>query len=139
LGLVLVIGFVAVSLLAPGGRHQWALAIVRQPTRYTVLSFQDAADLPDQLGAGGNVDLSFAVTNDEGRPLRYEYVVTSASGPQDAVVLLRATTAIPAGGRRSVALSVHPVCSASPCTVAIALPGHPEIIDALINIPTPQR
>ena len=73
----------------PAGRHQWALAFIRQPTPYTALSFENAGHLPASLAKGAPLDLTFSVTNQEGRDLRYRYLVTSASSGQVPVVLQR--------------------------------------------------
>jgi hypothetical protein len=137
-GLCIAIVLIGLSLVVPAGRHQWALAIVRQPTPYTALAFQDPASVPTALQPDGSLAVSFTITNNEGRQLRYAFVVTSTSGSQIPTVLQRGTVQVPGGARGAVAVSVKPVCHGSPCTVAISLPGHPETIDALVNLSSPK-
>ena len=130
---------VGVSLLLPAGRHQWALSFIRQPTHYTTLSFQDAADLPSTIAAGDPVHLSFTVANHEGQRIRYPFVVTSADvGTVHArTVLQRATLSVPDGGQRTASVTVRPVCTSSSCQVQVSLPGHPETIDVLVHVHHP--
>jgi hypothetical protein len=133
--------FLAVSLLTPGGRHQWAVSIFRQPARYTTLSFQNAAGLPEAANAGSRVHLTFTVANHEGRRIRYAYVVTSTANPvadNVPVVLRRASLSVPAGGHRTEPVTVTARCTSSPCQLQVSLPGHPETIDALLNVHQPK-
>jgi Protein of unknown function (DUF1616) len=132
----------AASLAFPAARHQWALSFVRQPTHYTALSFVDAAHLPTTTTVGTPVHLSFTVANNEGKAVSYPYVVTS-SGTKDGqtttaqTILHRSTITIPSGAQRSASISVVPVCSTSVCRVTVALPGHGESINALLNVKSP--
>jgi hypothetical protein len=131
-GLVLVAG-VAVSLLLPAGRHQWALSLIRQPARYTALSFTRPADLPRVVGHFQRVAISFAVANHEGRAMTYRYVVSSASGRRTRD-LAQAEAVVASGATWSVAIKVRPHCAASPCRVTVSLPGQPEVIDFLAAV-----
>ncbi len=123
-----------ISLATPAGRHQWALSFIRQPTPYTVLSFEDAAHLPTTVPSGAHLDLAFAVTNHEGRDLRYRYVVTSASSGQVPVVLHSGVLVVPVGVRQTEFVSVVPVCDGSPCRVQVSLPGPAETIDVQVEL-----
>jgi hypothetical protein len=123
-----------ISLATPAGRHQWALSFIRQPTPYTVLSFENAGHLPTTLPSGGRLDLSFAVTNHEGRDVRYRYFVTSASNGQVPVVLHRGILSVPAGVRQAESVSVVPTCQGSPCQVQVSLPGPAESIDVQVAL-----
>jgi hypothetical protein len=130
---VLVIGL---TFASAAGRHQWALSFIRQPTPYTTLSFQDAAGLPTTVTVGARVHLSFTVANQEGRPMDYAVVMSSANlGDTHARTVLRRTTlAVPAAGQRTTSVAVRPVCTASPCELQVALPGHPETIDVVLDV-----
>ena len=132
-GLAALIGL---SLLWPAGRHQWAISFIRQPTPYTTLSFRDAAGLPRNIETGAPVHLTFTVANHEGRRLEYPYVLSSLnlSGAPDKTVLSRATLAVPSGAERTRSVTVRPACKASSCEVQVALPGHPETIDVVLNV-----
>jgi hypothetical protein len=129
----------AVSLLIPAGRHQWAISIFRQPTDYTTLSFRNAAGLPEAINAGARVHLSFTVANHEGRRMEYPYVVSSKS-LDDRIpgVLRRAALPVADGGQRTESVTVKPRCTTSPCRLQISLPGHPETIDVLLNVHQPK-
>jgi len=133
--------FLAVSVLTPAGRHQWAVSIFRQPAHYTTLSFRNAAGLPHDVNAGARVRLSFTLANHEGRRMDYPYVVSSTANPPNGQipnVLRRAELTVPAGGQRTETLTVKPRCSTSACRVRVSLPGHPETIDALLNVHHPK-
>ena len=72
---------IGASLLWPAGRHQWALSLFRQPTRYTVLSFSHASALPSMAHINEPVTVSFMVGNHEGHAADYRYVLrTSGDG-----------------------------------------------------------
>jgi hypothetical protein len=118
----------------PAGRHQWALAFVRQPTHTTTLAFEHPATLPSSAVSGAPVALAFTVANQEGRDLRYRYVVTSGSEGQAPAVLEQGVVAVPSGARRSVSVRVVPRCSAFPCRVQVALPGPAETIDVRLDL-----
>ncbi len=126
-----------ISLATPAGRHQWALSLIRQPTPYTVLSFENAGSLPTTVPSGGSLDLAFAVTNHEGRDLSYRYLVTSASSGQVPVVLRRGILVVPVGVRRTESVSVVPTCEDSPCRVQVSLPGPAESIDVQVQLHEP--
>ena len=124
----------AISLLVPAGRHQWALSLLRQPTRYTVLYFDRATVLQDRVSLGQPVDFAFTVGNREGRALRYRYVISAyplGSGGGRPLQLAESAKLVPAGSNWSVSVTVRPRCGGSPCRIQVALPGHPETIDFL--------
>jgi hypothetical protein len=130
----LVVVLLGASLAVPGMRHQWALSIIRQPTYYTTLSFQDAGHLPTTVAPDSPLHLSFTVANNQGRSLRYRYVVTSASGRAAPKIVGQSSVTVPAGGQRTASVTVKPGCTASPCRVQVALPDHAESIDILLNL-----
>jgi hypothetical protein len=137
-GLALLLG-VAVSLLWPAGRHQWAESLIRQPSRYTALSFTRPADLPRKIGRFQRVAVAFAVTNHEGRAMTYRYLVSSASGRRTRH-LAEAQAVVTSGATWSVTIKVRPRCTTSPCRVTVSLPGQPEVIDFLAAVrPRPHR
>ena len=124
---------VGVSLVLPAGRHQWALSLFRQPTRYTVLSFAQAWKLPATAVHDAAIRVSFAVGNDEGHSVSYRYVL-SESGGGTSRLLGQATRTIAAGSTWNVTAIVRPTCDASPCRIAVTLPGHSEEIDFLVSL-----
>ena len=129
-----VVILAGISLATPAGRHQWALSFIRQPTPDTVLSFENAGHLPTTVSSEGRLDLSFSVTNHEGRDIRYRYLVTSASGGQIPVVLQRGILNVPVGVRQTKSVSVVPTCQGSPCQVQVSLPGPAESIDVQVAL-----
>ena len=129
-----VVVLIGISFATPAGRHQWAVSFIRQPTPYTVLSFENAGHLPTTLSSGGHLELTFAVTNHEGRDVRYRYLVTSASSGQIPVVLQRSILAVPEGVRQTESVSVVPTCQGSPCRVQVSLPGPAESIEVQVEL-----
>jgi D-inositol-3-phosphate glycosyltransferase len=125
----------ALSLLVPAGRHQWALSLLRQPTWYTVLSFDRAAVLPARVTAGQPVHVGFTVGNREGRAMRYRYVISTYPGGGGGRPRLLAESAkeVPAGSSWSVSATLRPHCGSAPCRIRVSLPGHPETIDFLLT------
>jgi hypothetical protein len=134
-----VVLLVVLSLITPGGRHQWALSFVRQPTPTTTLAFTHPADLPSAASSGSPVSVAFTVSNQEGRDLDYRYVVTSRSSAQSPAVLAHGVVPVRDGGRRSVSLHVVPRCTTSPCTVKVTLPGPGEAIDMQLDLQVPAQ
>jgi hypothetical protein len=134
--LALVIGLTVVS---PAGRHQWALSLIRQPTPYTSLSFRDPAALPHTVETGDRVRLTLTVADHEGRRLNYPLVVSSENlgDARSMTVLRRSTLSVPSGGQRTTSIAVQPACTASTCELQVSLPGHPETIDALLDMRHP--
>ncbi|MFZ0228915.1 MAG: hypothetical protein WAL41_18685 [Mycobacterium sp.] len=126
---------VAISLLLPGGRHQWAVSLFRQPTRYTVLAFSDPANLPDRARLGESLSVAFTISNYEGRTVTYRYVLSEDNGGAHKV--LGASARSVAGGRTAaVVTTVRPSCRTSPCRIEVSLPGHPQTIDFLVSLVT---
>jgi hypothetical protein len=129
--------FVAVTLVLPGGRHQWAESLIRQPSQYTTLAFADPTGLPKSVVSGNHLEFTFTVGNQEGRDLVYRYLVQSsptkitAYGGYFAV----GSVAVPNGGSRRVAVSADPECAASPCRISVMLVGHAESIDFNVVLP----
>lgn len=130
---VAVIGAGA-SLLSPYARHQWALSLFRQPTRYTALSFNQAWTLPTKVAVNDPVPISFTIENQEGRALNYRYVLREAGPASPASVMKSATKRVADGAAWTVSLVVHAGCSVSPCRIEVTLPGHPEMIYFLVSL-----
>lgn len=126
---------VAVSLILPGGRHQWAVSLFRQPTRYTVLAFTDPANLPDRARPGESLTVAFTISNYEGRALTYRYVLSEDSRG-DHKVLGTSARSLAAGRTAAVVITVRPSCRTSPCRIEVSLPDHPETIDFLVSLVT---
>jgi D-inositol-3-phosphate glycosyltransferase len=131
----------AISVLVPAGRHQWALSLLRQPTRYTVLFFDRAADLPAHATAAQPVRFRFTVDNREGRDMRYRYVINAyplGDGGRPRP-LARSAKLVRDGSDWSVSVIVRPHCDSGPCRIEVSLPGHPETIDFLLTPATPGK
>jgi hypothetical protein len=125
---------IAASLIFPAGRHQWALSLFRQPTRYTSLSFDRASNLPSTAPAGAPLTFSFSVGNHEGRAVTYRYLISEGSSGKEETVVEQSTRMIASGATWTVSTSVAARCTGSPCRVQVSLPGHPEIIDFLVTL-----
>jgi hypothetical protein len=129
---------VAVTLLSPAGRHQWALSLIRQRTNYTALSFNNIAALPSSAVAGQPMTVSFTVQNHEGQAVEYQYLLTQDAGGKSQL-LKKSTKSIAAGASWSVTARVRPSCASSPCRIQVSLPGHPETVDFLFTMKAGQE
>ena len=124
---------VIISLLTPSGRHEWAVSLFRQPTRYTALSFNKAAALPRTAAVNQPIPVSFTISNQEGRTEHYRYVLSdSAAGYSH--ILGGSSKVVPPGATWRVSTVVRPTCTQSPCQVEVALPGYPETIDFIVML-----
>ncbi len=133
--LPLVLAVIAVSVYLPSGRHQWALSLVRQPTHYTILQFNQATNLPAQSVINQPVTVSFAIGNREGNAVNYRYVLTqSPSSSSKVSVLGQSARTVARGSTWTVSTTIRPSCQASPCRIQVSLPGHPEKIDFLVSL-----
>ncbi len=132
----LIVAAVTVSLIIPASRHQWAISIVRQPTNYTTLYFDNPATLPTTAEVNKPIGFSFTVVNHEGRALHYQYVVSS-KGQNGAVTVQRSTRFIPAGASSSISTSVSPTSPGKNSRIVVSLPGHAETIDFLVAVTDP--
>jgi hypothetical protein len=121
------------SFVIPSARHQWELSVFRQPTRYTALSFSNAAGLPSGIVTYQKIQISFVVNNQEGRAEHYRYVITQNSAGLSSTLGKSAKT-IAAGRSWSVSALIRPTCLVSPCRIEVSLPGHPETIDFLAAV-----
>jgi hypothetical protein len=124
---------IAASLLVPASRHQWALSIIRQPARYTALSFRYAWLLPTSNPSSRTFPLFFTIRNEQGHTLNYHYIIrqSDAVGSQ---TLSTGAQAITSGATWFVDTKVRPTCSVSPCRVEVVLPGHAETIDFILTV-----
>jgi len=123
----------ALSLVIPSARHQWALSVFRQPTRYTALSFNKAWELPSGVVPYQSIKISFVINNEEGKIERYRYVITQTYAGSSSMLGKSENTVAPS---RSwiVSTVIRPTCVFSPCRIAVLLPGHPEMIDFLATV-----
>jgi hypothetical protein len=136
-GTTLVAGILLASiLLLPSMRHQLALSVTRENTPYTQLAFTDAAALPTTAVAGKAVKVSFVVTNNEGKPMQYQYVVASGGGAK-LETLTSSSNTVAAGATWNVNTTVVPKCAATAtvCRVQVSLPGQGESIDFMLAEP----
>lgn len=70
---VIVLGL---ALLSPTVRHELAISFTRQPDSYTELYFTGPAPVSTaQVADRQQITVSFAVTNHEGRPSQYAYLI----------------------------------------------------------------
>jgi D-inositol-3-phosphate glycosyltransferase len=125
-----------ISLLVPTWRHQWALSVLRQPTRYTALFFDRGTVLPARVAAGQPVHVGFTVSNREGRAIRYRYMISTYPVGSDGGhrrLLAESVKLVPAGSSWSVFAAVRPHCGRAPCRIQVSLPGHPETIDLVLT------
>jgi len=125
-----------VSLLSPAGRHDWALTLFRQPTRYSVLSFNHAAALPATAARGEPIAVSFTVGNEEGHAADYRYVI-SAAGGRSSRILGQSARTVAAGATWTVTTAIRPACGTARCRIEVSLPGYPETIDFLVALRAP--
>jgi hypothetical protein len=124
---------IALSLVSPAGRHQWALSLFRQPTRFTTLAFKYAWLLPARAKHYQRIPVFFTISNEEGRSLRYTYILLQHD-PIGTHRFSQASAVVAAGATWTVDTSVRPFCSVPPCHVEVLLPGHPERIDFSVQL-----
>ena len=124
---------IAVSLILPAGRHQWALSLFRQPTYYTSLSFDRAWALPSTAPSGAPLTFSFSVGNHEGQAVTYRYLISEGPAGKGHTVG-QSTKIVAPGATWTVSTTVRAACTGSPCRVQVSLPGHPEMIDFLVTL-----
>jgi hypothetical protein len=122
------------SILSPFVRHQLSLSVARQNPPYTQLAFTNAAALPVTAVAGKAIHVSFAITNDEEKPMRYQYVVASGSAVasgSDAKLksLTSSIKTVAPGATWTVNTTVVPKCGVNACRLQVSLPGQGESID----------
>jgi hypothetical protein len=131
--LPLTVAAIVASALFPAGRREWALSLGEQPTRYTALSFNTSWALPDIDAFGAPIPISFEISNQEGRPTRYQYVLSETDG----IVTRRlgaAARLVASGGKWTVSTIVRPTCPGPVCHIEVHLPGHPETIEFVVNL-----
>lgn len=133
---VVAVILAALGWLSPGFRHEIKLSLGRQPTPYTQLGFTSAATLPATAIRGASIPLSFAVTNDEGKQVSYQYVVASGTGTKLAP-LTSASKVVAAGATWDVRITVVPKCVQSACRIQVSLPKQSESIDMLLTLQNP--
>ena len=135
---VLIFLGVCLTLITPGGRHQWAESLFRQPTRYTALYFNRPDSLPRVATKDRMMYLQFTIRNYEGSVVPYRYVIT-ATGHGVRRVLQRSTRIIPNGRSWNVATVVRARCAGSPCRIEVSLPEHRETIDFVISLKSARK
>ena len=123
---------VAISVLVPAGRHQWALSIFRQATPYTALSFDHPTSLPVAAQAGQTLAFTFSIQNHEGHTVHYAYAVTSSPGGSTP---MKSTATVADGQTRAISVSLEPQCNGSPCRIQVTLPTYDQSIDFLVSVP----
>jgi hypothetical protein len=122
---------VAVTLLIPASRHEWAISLIRQPTRYTELYFDHPTGLPTALTSKQPIAFTFTIANRQGTVVRYPYVISVM--PSDQKLLSSSIVRIGDGHSRSIRARVVPDCLSSPCQIKVSLTGYPESIDFIVT------
>jgi hypothetical protein len=129
---------VVMCIISPAVRQQWKLSLFRQNPPYTQLAFVHAASLPVSAVRGQGVQISFRITNDEGRPVSYRYVVASGSGAALESLGSAGKTVAP-GAVWLVNTIVVPECARSACRMEVSLPQQRERIDFFFNLKQPAK
>jgi hypothetical protein len=129
---ILAVVLVAGSALSPWIRHEWSLSLFRQNDPYTQLAFNQAEALPATVAGGKGIRVSFAITNDEGKPVSYHYVIASGSGAE-LESLSSSTETVAAGATWNVDSTVTPKCETNSCRVQVSLPRQGERIDFMFT------
>ncbi len=125
----LAVAAVAVSLVLPGSRHQWAESIIQQPEPYSAVSFVAPSKLPTTVASGQSLQFTFTVENHESKRVRYPYfLIASPSSNTDGIVG-GGSVVVPAGESRNVKVSVDPKCTDSPCRLSVGLAGDGVAVD----------
>jgi len=125
----LAIAAIAVSLVLPGTRHQWAESVVRQPAPYSAVSFVAPSELPTTLVSGQSLQFTFTVENHESKSLRYPYFLIASPTKNADGIVGGGSVVVPAGGSRNVNVSLDPKCSGSPCRISVGLAGYGVAVD----------
>jgi hypothetical protein len=120
---------IGTSLISPTIRHQWALSLFRQRTNFTILYFNEPATLPTSSAGHAPITFSFSIKNQEGRDVRYRYVVHASDGLTASHLLATGSKLVLAGRPWTVPLTVVPRCLLSPCYIKVSLPAQHEAID----------
>jgi hypothetical protein len=120
---VLAIGFPAQF------KHQLAISIIRQPTPYTQLFFNDSTALPKQLKFDHLNKFTFTVINDQGRPENYHYIVTMTRVKSGKIVSI-SKGSLMVGNTKSVmqAVRVEPKFRKSHYLIKVTLSGTADFI-----------
>lgn len=129
----LVIFALILSFLIPASRHEWALALFKQPARYTALWFNKSWALPTRVATNVPIPISFVISNQEGLAVRYRYLISQTSAGHTTTLVESAST-VASGHLWTVTTTIRPTCQHSPCRIQVSLPGHPETIDFLASV-----
>lgn len=127
---------IVASVMSPAIRQQWKLSLFRQNTAYTELAFYRPTALPVTAVRGKGIQVAFTITNDEGRPVSYRYMVASGSSSTLALLSSASRTVAP-GDVWLVNTIVVPKCARATCRVQVTLPQQGERIDFLFRLEQP--
>ena len=119
----LAVAAVAVSLVLPGSRHQWAESVIQQPSSYSAVAFVAPSELPATVVSGQPLEFTFTVENHESERLRYPYFLLASPTANKDGIVGGGSVVVPAGESRNVNVSVDPKCSGSPCRITVGLAG----------------
>jgi hypothetical protein len=108
--------------------HQVEISIVRQPTPYTQLFFNNPTALPSQLRVNRANEFAFTIVNDQGRSWLYRYTVT-ASTTGSSTVAGRGSLTIRNGRSLTFTVAVVPKLRKSRYLVTVALDTPDQSID----------
>jgi hypothetical protein len=100
--------------------RQVEISVVRQPTPYTQLFFNNPTALPSQLRVNRANKFAFTIVNDQGRSWLYRYTVT-ASTAGSSTVAGRGSLTIRNGGSLTCTVAVVPKLRKSRYLVTVML------------------
>ncbi len=119
-----VLAVVAVGAVLQFGSPLWRRAgLVPVAQRFVALSLPHPRDLPAHLGPGRRLVFNFDVANYTGAAIEQPWRASAVGTDHNAFVLRSGTVAVPAGGTRSVTVSVRVPRHVSPALVEVGLPG----------------
>lgn len=123
---------IVASMLSPWVRHEWSLSLFRQDAPYTQLAFTRAEALPVTIVSGTPIPIYFAITNNEGKQMSYQYVVASGSGTK-MQSLSSSNVTVAAGETSTVVTHIVPKCETTTCRIQVSLPRQGEEIDFIFK------
>jgi hypothetical protein len=115
--------------------------LVTVPQRYVALYFAHPTDLPSHLSPGRRLSFGFGVSNYTGSAIEQRWRASAIIASGKARLLSAGTLAVPAGGARTVGVSVAMPAGVVPTGVEVSLPGrHLAPVEFHLSpVPNPRR
>jgi hypothetical protein len=134
---VLVVG----AVLQAGSPLLRRAGLVTVPQRYVALYFAHPTDLPSHLSPGRRLSFGFGVSNYTGSAIEQRWRASAIIASGKARLLSAGTLAVPAGGARTVGVSVAMPAGVVPTGVEVSLPGrHLAPVEFHLSpVPNPRR